>query len=308
MSPLFSGQGLGGQWRKWILNSVRDAFNRPNTTTGLGVSDTGQPWSATRGNWFVSSNVAKSTDTATTYPLASIQTNIVSPYIRVDSDTNGGAGIAFWVTDAQNWYGLFTNTATVNSYTSYCSTYSSTNYFVCTTTNSTTTYYCVGGYSGGTVYCSSPGTGYDGFRGYYYATCNAWSQTPTTCPGGYAASTTYSCALGYTATSYSCTTYSSSSTTSAGQTNLRLIKSVANTVSTLIDLAISAIPASLQLFFNGNQIVGRAYSSTGQNTQIGADLVYTDVSPSKTSVHGLIIAPGGYSQGTTIDNFSASIV
>ena len=105
-----------------------------------------------------------------------------------------------------------------------------------------------------------------------------------------------------------CASYTQSSSSSAGSTTLRIVKSAANVVSTLVDQVIAQLPASIQVFFNGNQIVARAYSGTGQTSQIGSDITYIDASQAKSTVHGIILAPGGYYQGTTVDNFSANTV
>lgn len=390
MSPLFSGQSLGGQWRKWILGAVKDLFNRANTVTGLGSADTGQPWVASRGNWFINTNKAKSTDTPSTYPLASVQAGLMTPYLKADVDTAGGVGLAFWVSDTQNWYGVHGFTATTTSYSQTCATYSQTGpsyYCGGSYTQTGPSYYCGGSYSqtGPTYYCSGSyvqtgpsyycggsitgpnynsvcqssygptyGSGcsgwsqaYDGFRGYWYAKCAGYYGVgPSwTCTAWYQVGPFYSCGspvgpnygqqctnvigpnygqtcsnpvgpnYGQTCSNVvgpnygsQCASYSQSSNTSAGATSLRLIKSTANVVSTLVDQAIAQLPASLQVFFNGNQIVTRAYSGAGQTTQIGSDITYTDANPTKATVHGIVLAPGGYYQGTTVDNFSANTV
>ena len=178
--------------------------------------------------------------------------------------------------------------------------------------------------------------------------CIDWSQTSnTTCTGGYIQTSSQSCTGGYIQTSsqsctggyvqtgpsytcpggylqagpfYSCgitngpfysalcASYTQTSANSAGQVSLRLIRSVANVVSTLVDQAIASLPASLQVLISGNQITARAYSGVGQTTQIGSDLINTPASPITATQHGLIIAPGGYNQGTTADNLTVSAV
>lgn len=386
MSPLFSGQSLGGQWRKWILGAVKDLFNRGNTTTGLGSADTGQPWTATRGNWFINANQAKSTDTPSTYPLASVQAGLMTPYLKADVDTQGGTGLAFWVSDTQNWYGVFGQTNTNTTYSQVCGSYSQTGpAYTCGGYAQTGPNYTCGGYvqSGAQYFCSvgagpywSSGcstpngpyytsscqssvgptygtqcsgwyTAYDGFRGYYYSKCSGYYQvgpyyvcvsyTMTgpnyTCGSWYSTGPNYTCQVQsgpyYTSNcnvtngpfygsscsvqngpyyGSTCASYSQSASYSAGTTTLRIIKSVANVVSTLVDQTIAQLPASLQVFFNGNQIITRAYSGAGQTTQIGSDITYTDNSPAKSTVHGIVLAPGGYYQGTTVDNFSANTV
>jgi hypothetical protein len=435
--PLFSGQSLGGQWRKWILGAVKDLFNRANTASSLGSADTGQPWTNLRGTWFINNNKANSSSPAS-YPLASVQAGLMTPYLKADVDTLGGAGLAFWVTDIQNWYGVFGQTNTNTSYSQTCATYSQTGptyycggtysqtgpfyscsgsintsyYQYCTnpsgasygsscvnpvgpnyspycsvqsaptwsiscTSSSGPTYTSICGTSVGPTYgsgCAGWSTAYDGFRGYWYAkctggyfavgpyysctswyssaptwSCSAWTSsgpnyTCTTyassgpsyycggtysqtgpfysCGGSYAQGTSYSCSGTVLGPNYgsscsntvgpnyasACASYTQSSATSAGTTSLRIIKSAANVVTTVVDQVIAQLPASIQVFFNGNQVVARAYSGAGQTSQIGSDITYTDASPVKSTVHGIILAPGGYYQGTTVDNFSANTV
>jgi hypothetical protein len=378
---------VGGTWRQFFQGIISDLFNRSNTSSGLGTTDTGNAWAATRGNWYINNNKAVSGDTPSAYPIASVVSPTASPTINLDVDTAGGTGIAFWVTDSQNWWGLFPYTNIVTSYSQVCVTYSQTG----------PSYYCGGSYSqtGPNYYCSSvngpyygsscssvngpyygttcnnilgPGYGslcgsfygptygsgcnswsvrYDGFRGYWNATCSggyyqvgpyygclSYYQTgPSYYCGGYAQTGPgYSCGAytqtgpGYSCASVngpyygsscsnpqgpnyssSCASYSSSSSTSAGTNALRLIKSVANTVTTVLDQALSSLPASIKLKISGSTIIGQAFASAGQVTQINTDLNTTPTSPVTSTTHGIILAPGGYTQGTTVDNLTISV-
>ena len=83
----------------------KDTFNRSNTTTSLEVSSDGTTWRAIRGTFKVFSNKAKSDDTASTYPLATI----IMPKNNVSISLKGvsqGATAALWVTDSGNWWGV----------------------------------------------------------------------------------------------------------------------------------------------------------------------------------------------------------
>jgi hypothetical protein len=42
-------------------------------------------------------------------------------------------------------------------------------------------------------------------------------------------------------------------------------------------------------------------------TTLGSALTYTPTSPTKATNHGIIKAPSDYSQGSTVDNFSANL-
>ena len=97
---------VGGAWRQWFASKIQDAFNRASTAAGLGVADSGQAWNATRGNWRISgSNSAISDDVAANYPLASI--NLGNTDVKIQTDTTGGVGPAFWVTDSGSWWASY---------------------------------------------------------------------------------------------------------------------------------------------------------------------------------------------------------
>ena len=97
---------VGGVWKQWFASKIQDAFNRASTALGLGTADSGQAWNATRGNWRISgSNSAISDDAATTYPLASI--NLGNTDVKIQTDTTGGVGAAFWVTDSGSWWASY---------------------------------------------------------------------------------------------------------------------------------------------------------------------------------------------------------
>ncbi len=97
---------VGGAWQQWFASKIQDAFNRASTALGLGTADSGQAWNATRGNWRISgSNSAISDDAATSYPLASI--NLGNTDVKIQTDTTGGVGPAFWVTDSGSWWASY---------------------------------------------------------------------------------------------------------------------------------------------------------------------------------------------------------
>jgi hypothetical protein len=318
-----------GVFASSILKKITDTFTRANTTTGLGSTTSGAVWSATRGNWFVNTNQAKSVDAASTYPVATVDAGTVNPTVLLDVDTNNGVGIAFWVSDNQNWWGVHPWQDT--NYSSSCAAYSqvctsASYYSVCTSSSYGST--CTSPFSGYSTSCSSYGyfascNGYGYGRNYgsggaYYVACTAGYSQQFTCTaytsvaysGCSAYGQTYSCdAYGQsgTCTGYgsSCNTYSQ--TSSAGTTYLRLVKSVTNVVTTVVDQAVTAAIASLKLVISNGVITAKAYSSTGQVTQTGTDLVNTPTTPTTATKHGLVLAPGGYTQGAIADNLTISM-
>jgi hypothetical protein len=291
-----------------ILKKFIDNFNR--TTSGsLGTSSGGGAWTAIKGIWSANGTVGTSADAATTYPIATASMGTSNVTVDLDVDTAGGTGVAFWVTDASNWWGLFPYTAINTSYYSACNSWTQTgpSYSCAAWTQSSST--VCSAWTAGAYYsvCNSFSSAYDGFRGVYYSVCNSW----TTGGGG-------STCSGYTTSYFSscssssgpfygsaCNTYTTGSTNSAGTISLRLIKSVTNTITTVLDQTLPSLPASVKLITSGTSITGRAYSTAGQVTQIGTDLTSTQTAGG--TQHGIILAPGGYTQGTTVDNITISV-
>lgn len=330
MSPILGSLGAvavkGFRALETVITSLIDNFNR--TTSGsLGTPSGGGTWIATKGTWNANGTQATSADAASTYPIASAEMNKKDVTINLDVSTSGGAGISFWITDAQNWWGLFPYTNTVTSYFSSCNSYSQgtacTAYTQGTGCNGwTSTSVCNGWTSTSSCNswtssssCNGYAAGYNIFYQVYYQYCTGWSGGGSTCngwtggsacnswvPGSSCNSWTYtqSCST-YSYTS-NCNSYSQGTSTSAGTKTLRLIKSVSNVITTVVDQTIASLPASLKLITSGTSITGRAYSGAGQTTQIGTDL--TSVQTAGGTKHGIILAPGGYTQGTTVDNIS----
>ena len=111
---------VGGVWKQWFASVITDTFTRSSTVTGLGTSETGQPWTSLRGNWRISgSNTALSDDAGSTYALSSV--NFGSSDSTVQVAVSPGTGTAFWVTDANNWWAAisYTTSSTVSVPYSY---------------------------------------------------------------------------------------------------------------------------------------------------------------------------------------------
>ena len=82
---------------------IRDTFTR--TTSGsLGQADTGQAWVATKGTWSANGSQATSSDSSSTYPIASIKLNTS---VTVSADVTPGVGVVFWASDANNWWAAY---------------------------------------------------------------------------------------------------------------------------------------------------------------------------------------------------------
>jgi len=178
--------------------------------------------------------------------------------------------------------------------------------------------------SGAFYFCNTyaSGSGYTcgGWTSAVGYTCNALGTgTGYTCTGGTGTATGYNCGgtsqgTGYTCTNTvgpnygaSCNSYYQASSQSAGQRYFRFIKSVANTVTTVVDQSISSTISSIKVILSGNTITAKIYSDAAQTSQIAADIVSSQDSPQTGTKHGLLLAPGGWEQGTKIDDISIKI-
>lgn len=177
-----------------VLRTIQDFFAR--TTTGsLGVANTGQTWIGTRGTWFANGSAAQSNDAANTYPIASLS---FSPNAVMKADTTGGTGLAFWVSDANNWWGAYPFYSSSTVIDSVCNagygTFSSTAPCCGPATTNPGGSVCNAGY--GTFSSTAPCCG--------SATTNPGS---TVCNAGYStglSNTSSCCATATPTTTYSC--------------------------------------------------------------------------------------------------------
>jgi len=267
-----------------VFKTFIDNFNR-STSGSLGTPSGGGVWIATSGTWSADGSKATSATAASSYPIASAELYTNAPTIDLDTD-GAGAGVAFWVQDSSNWYGVvpWRATDTVYSqqanYGSQCNAYSQTcNAYtqvgpICTGAYSIFTNNRYGKY---TLYCRE--FAYQSSCSAYGSLCNAYSQT---------------------------TSYSQITSYAQGQRYLRLLRNVGGTVSTVTDQAVNAAVASIKVIVNSaGAITARAYSSAGQTNQTGSDLTNTPVSPTRATKHGIILAPSGSdTQQTKVDNLS----
>jgi len=222
-----SAQGFGEL--RTINKSWVDNFQRAATISGLGNSFDGQPWIASKGNWFI--NTSGQAQSTANYSIASTYMGTPNVTQITMSGMSNGTGIVFWQTDANNWWAA---TLTANSGT-FTTSYSGTTYNPCLTNNpggtndfTGTAGYC-GNYAcgGGTVYvpdsnnCSynvsavpcTPTYSYccTQYVGYFSAgqagqRCSAYGTCQTGCTGGIPAHTACCTSCG-NAYSYSYTVY-----------------------------------------------------------------------------------------------------
>jgi hypothetical protein len=100
-----------------LPTSVSDNFNR--TTNPLGTSSSGHSWVAYRGTWQANGTVGYSGTAASSYPLSAITMSSNNATTQVGRSA-AGAGVAFWVSDSNNWWGAVPYYDESVTYTTVC--------------------------------------------------------------------------------------------------------------------------------------------------------------------------------------------
>lgn len=287
---------------------IFDNFNR--TTSGsLGTADSGQTWENIKGVWTANGSQATSSSTPSTYPIAGIQ--FISPNATIKADVSDGSGIAFWINDSQNWWGV-ANTSSItgnicsSGYTTYTAatpsytgpgyignSYTAPNY----TDPGYVESYCVSytiTYIPPAIFaktCSQYSNSY--IPGYTY-TAGAFTPAPYT-GGPYTAGTPASY-------SFTCTAYANTYSYA-----LTLIKSVTNTITTVATQALSSAVASIKLILNGTSITATAHSGSGATGTTLGTITNTATGATTSVKHGIILVSSSQQQ-TTVDNLTIDVL
>jgi hypothetical protein len=290
-----------------IRNRFLDTFNRTNTSTDLGDSSDGSKWRALRGTLKVTGNKASTSDSASSYPAASISMPKNDVTISLEGTGNGG-GSLLWVTDSGNWWATDI----------YQYTYSTPWYY----TQFSGNYNCnaYGNVSGCDVIGNANYNRTCNINGFCCAVCNAWnsnnSKNAANCRT-YSRTETWACTS--TLTGYNCAGYYTYSVCNSGSavystvqggtyyyypTYIRILRSIANTVSEVTSgyLGDNQTIQSLRTIISGNQITVKGYSGANLTTQVGTDLVYTATGAAITPEYGIVITPSGSNTVNTIDS------
>jgi hypothetical protein len=276
----------------------------------------GTKWKVTSGTWTTSSGKSKTSTSANSYPLAAVQMSKKDVTATVASP-QPGAGISLWVTDSGNWWGVVREQTVNNSYNCSTCTASFTNPYANATgygnaTNPSTTTYANASNPGTTTYAnaSNPGTTSWNPSSFFYLSINnqKFYNPPTSkfTPGNpfTNSSTTpgnpFTFSFPFTTggnTSYF--TFSCNCSSSYPQ-SIKLIKSVAGTVSTVTSWSVGSatdVINAIKVITSGNDITIRPYSNTAATTQIGSDLTHTATGATTTANFGIIVGPSTNSQG-----------
>jgi hypothetical protein len=116
---------VAGTWKLWYRTTIGDTFTRADTTTGLGITETGGSfaWNSLIGNFFVNSGTARS-DNAVTAGNAGALTyiNLNTPNATAEvggQTTTAGIGPAVWVSAAGSWWAAIGSNGQTNTTFTY---------------------------------------------------------------------------------------------------------------------------------------------------------------------------------------------
>jgi len=89
---------------KSILSYFLDAFTRSDSANV--IAGPAVEWVQDSGTWGINTNAATTSTGASSYPLATFDAGTVAATVKATLPTtrSAGAGVAFWVTDSNNWW------------------------------------------------------------------------------------------------------------------------------------------------------------------------------------------------------------
>ena len=217
---------------KSILATFLDSFTRSDN--GSVIAGGPVDWLAESGTWGIDTNQASTSTAAASYPLVTFDAGTVAATVKATLPTtrSAGAGVAFWVTDSNNWWAAVADKVDTTGAPYNCSGPGSANN---STGNCSYTYGAQGG---------GPGVNGGGYYGYWacnggasfgsgcwYYDGNTWIQFGT----GYIACCVYVGPFPYDAPyNYTPTNVTYAGTaTSFNRSDIKIIKKTAGVVSTV---------------------------------------------------------------------------
>ena len=123
---------VNGTWQTVYTSSISDNFNRADSASLGNVPDTDVAWTQTDGTWQIVSNKVSTSTSASTYPMIDVEFNTQNVLVGTNINATGtsqasgkyGAGIAFWIVDATNWWAAYNDAVLTGTTTFTCaSTY-----------------------------------------------------------------------------------------------------------------------------------------------------------------------------------------
>jgi len=108
---------VNGTWQTVYTSSISDNYNRADSASLGNVPNTDVAWTQTDGSWSILSNKVFTSTSASTYPMIDVEFNTQNVLVGANINATGtsqssgkyGAGIAFWIIDATNWWAAHTD-------------------------------------------------------------------------------------------------------------------------------------------------------------------------------------------------------
>ena len=119
---------VNGTWQTVYTSSISDNFDRANSASLGNVPDTDFTWTQTDGSWSINTNKVESVTSAASYPMIDVDFNTQNVQIGATINATGtsqasgkyGAGIAFWIVDATNWWAAYNDVVLTGTTTYTC--------------------------------------------------------------------------------------------------------------------------------------------------------------------------------------------
>lgn len=297
---------VAGTWRLWFLAAITDSFTRTTAAGNLGNTDTGNTWSILRGAWYVSSGYATDNTAGSSYPLAVVELGSSNMVVSADISTNNG--VVVWGVDANNWWAVaqtnfnynyqYTGVCTNCTTCYYCSSYTCSP-GACGNAVADTNDCCEGGYYYVETYCAvedSYGNCLQTVDVYLYDSCLYYPS-----PCGNAVADTNNC--GCCSTAYTCCTdYSCTQTATATQYQIKVLRSVAGTITEINSANLSSVANKISVTTSGNTL---SYTALNGTTVLGTYSA-AQTSPNTGTKPGIIKVPATNTGVHNVDNFAAS--
>ncbi len=119
---------VNGTWQTVYTSSISDNFDRANSASLGNVPDTDYTWTQTDGSWSINTNKVESATSAASYPMIDVDFSTQNVQIGTTINPTGtsqasgkyGAGIAFWIVDATNWWAAYNDVILTGTTTYTC--------------------------------------------------------------------------------------------------------------------------------------------------------------------------------------------
>lgn len=304
-----------------LPKAIRTIFASEFSGSSLSSAILGQSnkrkWSFLRGVWGISSSKLTTSASSSTYPLTVVDALVPDVKIEI-KDMGQGIGAALWVTDAGNWWSVSSEQITEScnctgyTYSCGCSTCSGS---YCNGYNCVTGYYCPPAYCWHSQpYCSSWSTQYGNYCSSRYANgnCSGYTQISWQDCVSYSVdqgcyepdcSTSYGCCSATYYFSCNCGTCSGTSCETCYPQYIRVLQSIASSVSEIVSWKITTVLRSLRVKTSNKMITVESFSDASLYSPIRTDSHNASTAVESTKF-GIVVSPSSYNESKTVSEIN----